>query len=101
MQLLSNAFSSAASRPFALAFSRTSRAFLCRAETTTSLLVHLRTRSHAVDGHKEQFLRLDLPKEMIHVGEYGGEYLVLGHTEVRVLVVGVRAFACNVSQRAL
>jgi hypothetical protein len=37
---------------------------------------------------------------MIHVGEYGGEYLVLGHAEVRVLVIGMRAFAA-LSQRAL
>ena len=73
--------------------------FLCRAETTTSLLVHLRTRSHAIDRHKEQFLRLDLPEKMIHVGEYRGEYLVLGHTEVGILVVGVGAFA-TMSQRA-
>ena len=74
--------------------------FLCRAETATSLLVHLCTRSHAIDGHKEQFLWLDFPKEMIHVGEYGGEDLVLGHAEMRVLVIGMRAFAA-LSQRAL
>ena len=56
--------------------------------------------SHAIDGHKEQFLRLDLPKKMIHVGEYGREYLVLGQTEVCVLVVGMRALAA-IRQRAL
>ena len=74
--------------------------FLCRAETTTSLLVHFRTRSHAIDGHKEQFLRLDLPKKMIHVGKYRGEYLVLGHAKVRVIVVRVGTFA-TMSRNAL
>jgi len=69
--------------------------FFCGAETTTPLLVHLCTRSYAIDGHEKQFLWLDLPKEMVDVGKYGRVYLFLGHTEVCVFVVGMRAFVAT------
>lgn len=50
---------------------------LGRSKPPTSLLVHLRTRGNPVDSHEKQLLRLDLPKQMIHVREYRGKNLLL------------------------
>lgn len=60
-------------------------------KTATALLVLLCPRGHTVDGHKEEFLRLDFAKEVVDIGKYGSEYLLLGESKVRILVVWMRA----------
>lgn len=45
-------------------------------ESATPLLVHLRARRDTVNGHEEQLLWLDFTKEMVDIGENGGENLL-------------------------
>ena len=49
---------------------------LCGPEAATALLIHLRTGCHAIDGHEEQLLRLDLAEQMLDVIEYLYEHLI-------------------------
>lgn len=44
-------------------------------ETSCTLLVHLRPRGHAIDGHEEELLRFDLAEEMLNVVEYTNKHL--------------------------
>ena len=62
----------------------------CSPEASRALLVHLRARRDAVDGHEEQLLWLDLAKEMLDVIEDGDEHLVFGHAKGRRIGVFVR-----------
>ena len=67
-------------------------AVLRRTETTRTLLVQLRTRGHAVDGHEEQLLGLgDLRDHAVNVAEDGQHHLAQGQAAGRAVVVGVRA----------
>jgi len=45
-------------------------------ETPAALLIHLRPRRHPIHRHEEEFLRLNLAKQMIHVCEYRSKDLL-------------------------
>jgi len=68
--------------------------FRC-SEPSTSLLIHLCTRCDSIHRHKEYFLRLYLPEEMIHICEDGGKNLFLRESKMGIFVIGMRA--CNTS----
>src|SRR5438128_928878 len=48
-------------------------------EPSRALLVHLGSGGDAVDGHKEEFLGLDLAEQVLDIVEYSDEHLVLAH----------------------
>src|SRR2546423_1891457 len=51
------------------------------AKATSALLVHLRSWCYPINSHEEQFLRLDLAKEMLDVVENLDEHLVFRHAK--------------------
>jgi hypothetical protein len=55
--------------------------FLGGPEAPAALLVHLRPRRNAVDGHEEDLARLYLGEEVIDVGEDGEDHLLLRQPE--------------------
>lgn len=46
-------------------------------EPPCALLIHLGARSHSIDRHEEQLLRLDLAEQMLDVVEYLDEHFIL------------------------
>lgn len=46
-----------------------------------SLLVHLGSRSNAVDGHEEELLGLDLTEQMLYITKDGDEHLIFGQAK--------------------
>lgn len=58
-------------------------------KSSSSLLVHLCPRRHAVHRHEEDLARLDDPEENLQVMEDIGKDFLLGNAEVDILVVRV------------
>lgn len=56
------------------------------------MLIHLRSGRYTVDSHEEELLWFNLPKEVVDVGEYRGEYLLFRQSKMGILVVWVRAW---------
>ncbi|KAF2276441.1 uncharacterized protein EI97DRAFT_39893 [Westerdykella ornata] len=74
----------------------------CGAESSGALLVHLGSGCDAINRHEEELFRLNLPKQMLDVVEYGNEHLVLCHAEggrVGVFVSAVMDDAVHVKLR--
>lgn len=60
-------------------------------ESSRSLLVHLRSRRHAIDRHEHHLSRLDRFEEEINVVENVLVDLLVGDAKMYVIVVGVTA----------
>lgn len=58
-------------------------------EPASSLLVHLGTRSNAINRHEEQLLGPNLAEQMLDVVEDSDEHLLLGHAKRRRIGVFV------------
>ena len=60
-------------------------------ETSTALLIHLGSGCDTVDGHEEQLLGFNLPKQMVDISEDGSKDLLFGQPEMGVLVIRMGA----------
>lgn len=56
-----------------------------RSETSSTLLIHLGTRSNSINCHEEKLLRLYLSKQMFDVVEYANKHFFFAEPESGIL----------------
>ena len=67
------------------------RRLLRASKSSTPLLIHLRSRCHAIDRHVQHLIRSRHSKQMIQIRENLGHHLVFSHSRIHIRPCAVRA----------